>query len=62
MARVTFREDRCKGCGLCIHVCPKQIILKTERESTHMAISPQRSWRWTNASAARSAPPFVPIA
>ncbi|HOQ75771.1 MAG TPA: 4Fe-4S binding protein [Thermoclostridium sp.] len=26
MARVTFREDRCKGCGLCIHVCPKKII------------------------------------
>jgi len=26
MARVTFREDRCKGCGLCIHVCPRKII------------------------------------
>jgi len=26
MAKVTFREDRCKGCGLCIQVCPKKII------------------------------------
>lgn len=26
MARVSFREDRCKGCGLCIDVCPKDII------------------------------------
>lgn len=26
MARVTFREDRCKGCGLCVSVCPKKII------------------------------------
>jgi 2-oxoglutarate ferredoxin oxidoreductase subunit delta len=26
MARVTFREDRCKGCGLCVEVCPKKII------------------------------------
>jgi 2-oxoglutarate ferredoxin oxidoreductase subunit delta len=26
MARVTFREDRCKGCGLCIEVCPKKIV------------------------------------
>lgn len=26
MAKVTFREERCKGCGLCIHVCPKKII------------------------------------
>lgn len=26
MAKVTFREDRCKGCGLCVAVCPKKII------------------------------------
>lgn len=26
MAKLTFRDDRCKGCGLCISVCPKQII------------------------------------
>ncbi|NLX63614.1 MAG: 4Fe-4S dicluster domain-containing protein [Clostridiaceae bacterium] len=28
MAKVTFREDRCKGCGLCIEVCPKKIIVE----------------------------------
>ncbi len=27
MAFVSFREDRCKGCGLCVSVCPKKIIL-----------------------------------
>lgn len=26
MPKVTFREDRCKGCGLCIDTCPKKII------------------------------------
>ncbi|SKA82714.1 2-oxoglutarate ferredoxin oxidoreductase subunit delta [Clostridium sp. USBA 49] len=26
MARVIFREERCKGCGNCINVCPKTII------------------------------------
>lgn len=26
MAKVSFREDRCKGCGHCIEVCPKKII------------------------------------
>ncbi len=26
MAKVTFREDRCKGCGQCIIACPKNII------------------------------------
>lgn len=30
MAKVTFREERCKGCGLCVEVCPKKIVeLKT---------------------------------
>ena len=26
MAKVTFQEDRCKGCNLCVSVCPKKII------------------------------------
>jgi 2-oxoglutarate ferredoxin oxidoreductase subunit delta len=26
MPRVDFSEDICKGCGLCIDVCPKHII------------------------------------
>ena len=26
MNRVTFREDRCKGCELCVDACPKHII------------------------------------
>lgn len=26
MAKVTFNEDRCKGCKLCITVCPKKIV------------------------------------
>lgn len=26
MAKVTFLTDRCKGCGLCVEVCPKHIL------------------------------------
>ena len=26
MAKVTFNEERCKGCGLCVIACPKNII------------------------------------
>ena len=26
MKRVTFKSDLCKGCGLCVTVCPKKII------------------------------------
>lgn len=29
MPRVTFREDRCKGCELCKTFCPKGIIEMT---------------------------------
>ena len=30
--RVTFDQDRCKGCGLCISVCPVKILaLDSER-------------------------------
>jgi 2-oxoglutarate ferredoxin oxidoreductase subunit delta len=27
MARTVFREERCKGCGLCIEACPKKILV-----------------------------------
>jgi 2-oxoglutarate ferredoxin oxidoreductase subunit delta len=30
-SEVTFREDRCKGCGLCITVCPQDIISFADR-------------------------------
>ena len=26
MAKVTFKEELCKGCGLCVAACPKQIL------------------------------------
>lgn len=26
MAKVTFDENRCKGCGLCVAACPKKIL------------------------------------
>ncbi|NLA82402.1 MAG: 4Fe-4S binding protein [Clostridiaceae bacterium] len=39
--RVTFSQDRCKGCGLCVHVCPVKIIFldddKTNRKGYHPA-------------------------
>ena len=26
MAKVTFNEEKCKGCGLCVNFCPKHIL------------------------------------
>ena len=26
MAKLTFRIDNCKGCGLCVDACPKHLL------------------------------------
>lgn len=26
MAKVSFQDELCKGCGLCVSVCPKSIL------------------------------------
>ena len=26
MIKVTINEEQCKGCGLCVRACPKQIV------------------------------------
>ncbi len=26
MAKLTFNEARCKGCGLCVSACPKELL------------------------------------
>ena len=31
MAKVVINEDGCKGCGLCISVCPKKIMHLSDR-------------------------------
>ena len=32
MAKVTFKKELCKGCGLCITACPKKIIALSKDE------------------------------
>ncbi|MGI6357318.1 MAG: 4Fe-4S binding protein [Bacillota bacterium] len=31
MPKVTFQEDRCKGCELCTSVCPVKIVVMSDR-------------------------------
>lgn len=31
MPKVTVNEDLCKGCGLCTTVCPKKIVVLSDK-------------------------------
>ncbi len=31
MAKVTFKENLCKGCSLCVGACPKGIVALSDR-------------------------------
>ena len=31
MGRIVINEERCKGCELCMHFCPKGIIVMSDR-------------------------------
>ena len=32
MAKLTFKTDTCKGCGLCVDVCPKGLLKLSEQK------------------------------
>ncbi len=32
MPKVTFQADLCKGCGLCVDVCPRKILVLSKKE------------------------------
>lgn len=38
--KVTFREDSCKGCGLCITACPKKIIFLNKNKINIQGYNP----------------------
>lgn len=40
MNRVTFNIDYCKGCGLCVTVCPKKIISMSKSKLTKKGYHP----------------------
>ena len=40
MAKVTFKEDTCQGCGLCVEVCPKKIIELSKTKFNKKGYSP----------------------
>lgn len=36
----TFNQTYCKGCGLCVHICPKKIIFLDRSTTNHKGYNP----------------------
>lgn len=62
MPKVTFREDRCKGCELCVSVCPTKIIAMSSElnnKGYHFAMVTDQSKCIACAFCARMCPDAV---
>lgn len=44
MSKVLFNQNICKGCGLCVHSCPKKIIELDETKMNSKGYNPA----WVN--------------
>lgn len=40
MKHVTFSEERCKSCGICVSVCPKKIIAISDSKMNSKGFRP----------------------
>ena len=40
MAKLTFKEELCKGCGLCVTACPKKILAISKTKLNHKGHAP----------------------
>ena len=40
MAKVTFKTDLCKGCGLCVNACPKGCLVIDNEQINKKGYSP----------------------
>jgi len=40
LAKLNIDKDACKGCGLCISVCPKKILAMSETKLNESGYSP----------------------
>ncbi len=40
MAKLTFNEEKCKGCGLCVDACPKKILAMAKDRINQKGFAP----------------------
>ena len=64
MSRIAFIEERCKGCLLCVGVCPKHIIRQSarlNRQGYHVAEAGENAQACTGCAACAIICPDVAI-
>lgn len=61
MASVTFQEEKCKGCGLCVTFCPKHILQMAPVRINAKAITRRSASTRASASAARAVRACAPM-
>ena len=63
MVKLTIDDERCKGCGLCVHACPKKIMVlsktKLNSKGYHPAELTDQEACIACASCARTCPDAV---
>lgn len=45
---VIIRTASCKGCGLCVSVCPKEVLVLDDKNTNHKGYFPSRAIRPEN--------------
>lgn len=40
MAKLTFKEELCKGCGLCVNACPKGLLALSQNRLNQKGHTP----------------------
>lgn len=50
MEKMQVRFERCKGCGLCVTVCPKQIVALQKEHRNEKDILPRNALIRTHVS------------
>lgn len=40
MAKLSFREELCKGCGLCVNACPKKLLVLSRTRMNQKGYTP----------------------
>ncbi|MDD6158980.1 MAG: 4Fe-4S binding protein [Oscillospiraceae bacterium] len=60
MAKLTFNEERCKGCGLCVNACPKELLTLSRTRLNQKGHTPVEMTRAEECSGCASCATMCP--